>query len=219
MYYVVGHPKEISDLKGDIRPPIATLRDKVKIVAIDDEGFEYAEVLRRHGFNITVLNDITDINAVETYPIVIADIAGVGLSFQSPFQGAHVIAEIKKRYPNKYLIAYTGQRFDASYNRFFALCDTSMRKDAESQDWVEALDEAINVYVDPVAQWKKARLVIMPHITPLRLMQLEDEYVKAVLKNHRPFQDQRSLVDLPNDAKAVILGVASNVVFKLLAGQ
>jgi hypothetical protein len=218
MYYLFGHPKEINDLKGDLRPPIATLRDKVKIVAVDDEGFEYAEVLRRHGFNITVLNDITDISAVETYPIVISDIAGVGLSFQSPFQGAHVIAEIKKRYPNKYLIACTGQRFDASYNRFFALCDTSMSKDAESQDWVEALDEAINIYVDPVAQWRKARQDIAPHVSPLRLMQLEDEYVRAVLRNRRPFQDQRTLLDLPNDAKAVILGVAGNIVFKLLAG-
>jgi len=218
MYYTFGHPKEIGDIKNDVRPPIATLREKVKIIAIDDDGFEYADALRKHGFQITVLNDITDISAVEAYSIVIADIAGVGLSFRSPFEGAHVIAEIKKRYPNKYLIAYTGQRFDASYNRFFALCDASMTKDAGSQEWVEALDEAINVYVDPVAQWRKARQVIMPQVSPARLMKLEDQYVTAVLKNRRPFQDEQSLVDLPHDAKAVILGLASNIVFKLLGG-
>ena len=218
MYCVLGHPKEIDDLKGDIRPPIATLRDKVKIVAIDDDGFEYAAVLRQHGFKITVLNDITDISAIETYPIVISDIAGVGLSFQSPFHGAHVIAEIRKRYPNKYLIVCTGQRFDASYNRFFALCDTSMSKDTESQDWVEALDDAIITCVDPVAQWKKARQVIVPHVSPSRLMQLEDQYVRAVLKNRQPFQDQSTLFDLPSDARAVILGVAGNLVFKVLGG-
>jgi hypothetical protein len=218
MYLVIGHPKELSDLKGDIRPPAATLREKVRIVAIDDEGFAYADVLRRHGFNITVLNDITDISAVESYQVVIADIAGVGLSFQSPFQGAHVIAEIKKRYTNKYLIAYTGQRFDASFNRFFALCDTTMSKDAESQDWVEALDEAIKVYVDPVAQWIKARQVILPHISPIRLLQLEDEYVRSILSKTRPFQNERSLSNLPNDVKAIVLGVASNIVFKLLGG-
>ena len=218
MYYILGRPKDITDLKQDVRPPIATLRDKVKIVAIDDEGFEYAEVLRRHGFQVTVLDDITDISAVETYPIVIADIAGVGLSFKSPYQGAHVIAEIRKRYPTKYLIAYTGQRFDASYNRFFALCDASMRKDAESQDWVEALDAAIKVYVDPPEMWRKARQVITQHVSPRRLTELEDDYVRAVMKNRRPFENERKLVDLPNDAKAVLLSLAGNVLFKLLGG-
>ncbi|HEX4630567.1 MAG TPA: hypothetical protein VH188_06340 [Chthoniobacterales bacterium] len=218
MYYLIGRPKDISDLKGELRPPIATLREKVKIVAIDDDGFEYAEVLRRHGFQINVQNDITDITAIETYPVVICDIAGVGRSFRSPYEGAHVIAEIRKRYPTKYLIAYTGQRFDASYNRFFALCDASMRKDSESQEWVEALDAAIKVYVDPAEMWRKARQVISPHVTPMRLTQLEDDYVRAVLKNRRPFQNEQKLIDLPNDARAVLLGIASNVLFKLIGG-
>jgi hypothetical protein len=218
MYCVFGRPKNINDLTGDLKPPVATLREKVKILAIDDDGFEYAEVLRGHGFQITVVNDITDINAVENYPVVICDIAGVGGSFQSPYQGAHVIAEIRKRYPTKYLIAYSGQRFDASYNRFFAMCDASMRKDSESQEWVETLDAAIKVYVDPQEMWRKARQVISPQITPLRLLQLEDDYVRSVSKRRRPFQNERALLDLPNDAKSVILGVAANVVFKLLGG-
>jgi hypothetical protein len=218
MYYVLGRPKDISDLKGELSPPIARLREKVKIVAIDDEGFDYADVLRRHGFQITVLNDITDITAIEAYPVVICDIAGVGRSFRSPYEGAHVIAEIRKRYPTKYLIAYTGQRFDASYNRFFVLCDASMRKDAESQEWVEALDDAIKVYVDPVEMWRKARQVVSPFVTPIRLAELEDDYVRSVMKNRRPFQNERQLIDIPNDAKAVLLGIAGNVLFKLLGG-
>lgn len=219
MYYLFGHPKNVSQLQNYVREPVAKLRSHVAIIAIDDAGFAYAEVLRRHGFQITVQNDITDIKAVESYPIVICDIKDVGASFQSRFEGAHIIAEIRKHYPHKYLIVYTGQRFDASYNQYFALCDASLKKDAGSEDWVEALDHAITVYVDPIAQWKKARQLVISHdIPPARLMDLEDEYVQAMLDKRQPFQNKKRLLDLPNDVKAVLLGVAGNVVFKLLAG-
>ena len=219
MYYLLGHPKDVSALQNYVREPIAKLRAHVPIVAIDDDGFAYADVLRNHGFRITVLNDISDVNAVESYPIIICDIKGVGASFKSRFEGAHVISEIRKHYPLKYLIVYTGQMFDASYNPYFALCDTSMKKDAGSDEWVEALDRAISVYVDPMSQWKKARQLVISHdIPPARLMELEDEYVRSVLDRKKPFQNQKRLLDLPSDLKAVLLGVASNVVFKLIAG-
>jgi cation transport regulator ChaB len=219
MYYVFGKPKNLSDLPQEIRQPIAMLRAHVPIIAIDDIGFAYADVLRRHGFQITVQNDITDIRSVESYPIVICDIKGVGASFESRFGGAHVLAEIRKHYPQKYLIVYTGQRFDASFNEYFALCDASLKKDAESDEWVEALDHAIAVYTDPILQWKKARqLAIADDVAPRRLMELEDEYVEAVLAKKAPFQNPQAFSDLPSDVKAVLLGVASNVVFKLLGG-
>ena len=93
-----------------------------------------------------------------------------------------------------------------------------MRKDAESQEWVEALDDAIKVYVDPVEMWRKARQVVAPYVTPIRLTELEDDYVRSVMKNRRPVQNEQQLIDLPNDAKAVLLGIAGNVLFKLLGG-
>ncbi len=157
MFISFGRAQHISDLKALVRPPIGTLRAQVSIVVIDDQGFVYSDILRNHGFHITLLKDITDINAVEAYPVVVCDIRGVGKSFGSPFEGAHVISELRKHYPNKILIAYTGQQFDASFNQYFSLCDASVKKDAESQQWVETLDEAISNFLDPVAQWKKVR--------------------------------------------------------------
>jgi hypothetical protein len=217
MFGIIGRAKQISDLRALVRPPVGSLRAQVPIVVIDDEGFVYTEVLRNHGFPITVLKDITDIPAVEKYPVVVCDIRGVGKTFGSKYEGAHVISELKKHYPNKILIAYTGQEFDASFNQYFALCDASIKKDAESQQWVETLDNAISNFLDPVAQWKKVRAYLIScDIPTIRLAQLEHFYVRALLKKEIPFQKERELIDLPKDAKAVLLGVASNVVFRLL---
>jgi len=220
MYFIFGKPKQISDLKVIARPPIGTLRPRVSIVVIDDKGFVYLNVLRNHGFIITELTDITDVKAVQTYPIVVCDIRGVGKAFGSDFEGAHVLAEIKKHYPNKILIVYTGQLFDASFNQYFALCDASVTKDAESQQWVEVLDNAIATFLDPIAQWKKLRSYLIDLDVPtMRLAELEDHYVSAVLAKQAPFQDEKKLIDLPQDAKAVLLGIASNYAFKLLTGS
>lgn len=220
MYYRIGTPKQISDLKALPRAPIGTLRSQVPIVVIDDKEFIYLEVLRKNDFRITKLEDITDIKAVESYPIVVCDIRGVGRTLDSQFEGAHVLAEIKKHYPNKILIVYTGQRFDATFNRYFALCDASITKDAESQQWVEALDHAITAFLDPVSQWKKLRSYLIDLDVPtIRLAELEHQYVSAALAKQTPFRNESKLIDLPQDAKNVLLGVASNYVFKWLTAQ
>ncbi|HWD93533.1 MAG TPA: hypothetical protein VG938_14425 [Verrucomicrobiae bacterium] len=220
MFITIGTPKQYADLKVIPRPPIGSLRSRVPIVVIDDKGFIYHDVLRNHGFAITLLPDITDIKAVESYPVVICDIRGIGKSFGSRFEGAHVIAEIKKHYPNKILIAYTGELFDASFNQYFALCDASVKKDTESERWVETLDNAIAAFLDPVAQWKKLRAYLIASDVPtMRLAKLEDHYVTAILAKQTPFQDEKKLIDLPQDAKAVLIGIASNYAFKLLVGH
>jgi len=217
MFITLGKMKQIAHLKVIPRPPLGTLRARVPIVVIDDQGFAYLDVLRNHGFSIQLLNDITDIKAVESYPIVVCDVRGVGKSFGSTFEGAHVISEIKKHYPNKILIVYTGQRFDASFNQYFALCDSSIKKDAESEQWVEVLDNAIAAFVDPIAEWKKLRDYLIDLDVPtIRIAELEDSYVSAVLEKRTPFQNEKKLIDLPQDAKGVLIGVAGNYAFKLL---
>lgn len=220
MFITIGTPKQIDHLKVNPTPPIGTLRSRVHIIVIDDKGFIYEEVLRNHGFSIKVLNDIQDIKAVESYPVVICDIRDVGKSFGSKYEGAHVIAEIKKHYPNKVLIACSGEQFDASFNQYFALCDASVKKDIESEKWVETLDNAIATYLNPVSQWKKLRdYLINLDVPTVRIAKLEDHYVTAILTKKKPFQDEKKLIDLPQDAKNILLGIASNYAFKLLVGS
>ena len=216
MFLILGNPKNISDLKGENPKDIKKLRKNIPILVIDDEGFLYADILKTHGFDIHVVADIDSINLVDPYPIIICDITGVGKRFESRYEGAHVIQEIKKLYPFKIVIAFTGKTFDASYNKYFAMSDRVVRKDSDLDFWVEALDKAINEFVDPIKLWEKIRGILLDHeISLKRLLQLEDHFVTRCLDQREPFvDDPRMVKKLPAEVRGAIIGVATKLISK-----
>lgn len=210
-----GRPRELTELKTLHKSFQASHRHLVPIAVIDDEPLQYLAILRDHGFTITVFNDISDVKALEAFPIVLCDIKGVGKAFKSKYEGAHVIAEIRKHYPQKILAAYSGQQFDPSYNQFFEQCDFVIKKDVDSDAWIERLDEAIQLAIDPIAQWKRLRTYLLSHDVPLfHLLRLEDDYVTSMLNKSKVFPRRSTLKLLPEDAKGIISGVV--VLMKLL---
>ena len=67
--FIIGRAKQIGDLRTLMHPPIGSLRAQVPIAVIDDAGFLCLQVLRNHSFAITVLKDVSDILALEKYPV------------------------------------------------------------------------------------------------------------------------------------------------------
>ena len=165
------------------------------------------------------LGDIKDINAVHSYSVILCDIKGVGKSFGSKYEGAHVIEEIRRYYPSKILIAYTSHQFDPTYNKFFNLCDFTLKKDIDSDDWVTSLDKAVRMAQDPIAQWQKVRMSLLNHdINIFDLVKLEDAFVKKMLNIDKNFNFDKISKNLPNDAKQIVLNFASSLIFKALIG-
>lgn len=219
MFLSFGNPRNLSELKSVETKPMSKQRSGIPVVVIDDEDFEYLELLRKHDFHIRLLNDIDDIKAVSEYAIVICDIKGVGKSFGSKFEGAHVISEVKKRYTEKILIAYTGQQFDASFNQYFQLCDFVLKKDIDSDDWIEKLDSAIQKSLDPIHQWHRMRNYLLANDVPLfTVFRLEQEYIDSLISRKYHFPRKRTLESLSGDVKAVILNFTSSILFKLIIG-
>lgn len=130
-------------------------RGRFPIVLIDDKEFTPINNLRRYNFNITQFNDLQSMDAVSRYPIVLSDLLGVGLSFGPRLQGAQVIKEIKKNYPDKYVIAYTGGGSSEISELAISFSDQYLKKDADIEEWCELLDEAIMQISNP-AQVEKA---------------------------------------------------------------
>ena len=157
MYIIIGSPKTIRDLNGLTNLNIGEMRKKTRIAVIDDEPFAKRNILASHDYQIKEIGDLKDINAVSDYPIILCDIKGVGLHFASKYEGGHLIEEINKFYPNKVIIAYTGERFDPTFNRFFQIADRSIKKDADNDDWENVLDDSLRIANDPIEQWKKIR--------------------------------------------------------------
>jgi DNA-binding NtrC family response regulator len=216
---ILGRTRELADLKtisnaGNIE------RSSVSILCIDDQGLEYEEIIRNHGFNIRVLKDIEDIKAVTEYPVVICDIKGVGKSFGSKFEGGHIIEEIKNKYPEKVVIAYTGQQFDATYNKFFSLADFTLSKDIDSDTWVSTLDETIRKVVSPIEQWKRMRDFLLDKDVSLKtIFELEQQFINAVLtKDKSKFAKDSTIKGLEGDVRSVITSFVASILFKMVFG-
>lgn len=131
-------------------------RGEFKIAIVDDEVFLYLEQLRRLGFNITTYKDVTDLNMLSSYDVIISDIKGVGKDFNSEFEGAFLLRELKKKYPYKGFAAYTGSAFDIRINTF--LVDIQIiKKDITIDEWCNAIDSLIRNISDPKTVWNRIR--------------------------------------------------------------
>lgn len=157
-------------------------RSAIQVAVIDDKTFPPLEELRRHQFNISHFTDIERLNILSEFDIVVTDIKDVGKLFGSRLGGAHLIEEISKHFPNKYLIAYSASRFDMSLNKYFSMCDEQKRKDTDVHDWVTLLDLAITRLNDPIYQWEKTRrILVKQQVSSRNILKLERAFSKSLL--------------------------------------
>ncbi|MFZ3407959.1 hypothetical protein [Vibrio chagasii] len=219
MVWFLGKTHELSEL-DNLNRDAEFKRNAVDILCIDDQGLQYEEIIRHHGFNIRVLKDIEDIRSVADYPVVICDIKGIGKAFNSPFEGGHIIQEIKKHYPSKVVIAFSGHQFDAKYNKYFKMSDYVLSKDIDSDQWVDILDETVRKITSPTEQWKRIRQYLVDNnVSTKVIFQLEQEYISAVLeKDASKFGKPKTLNLLSQDVRGVVQGFVASLVFKLVIG-
>jgi hypothetical protein len=218
--FIVGKTRDLSELKtmdNAYQPD----RAAIAILCIDDQGLEYEAIIRNHGFNIKVLRDIEDIKSVSDYPVIICDIKGIGRVFGSKYEGGHIIQEIKSKYPEKVVIAYTGQQFDATYNQFFTLADFTLTKDVDSDVWVALLDQTIKKVVSPIEQWKRMRSFLIEREVSLKtVFQLEQQFIEAVIKKDKSkFAKDSTVGSLDGDVRAVITSFIASILFKMVFGS
>ncbi len=219
VFLPIGRPREIAELKRVDRALRHDRRSKVSICIIDDEPFAYLEIIRNHGYTVRQFEDIQDLEHLRSYPIVLCDIRGVGKAFGSSYEGAHLISQIRKSYPEKVIIAYTGQQYDPTYNTHLACADFQLKKDADSDAWISTLEEAIKQATDPIFQWAKVRSLLIEKEVPLfDILQLEHQYVNSMLKRSKQFPSSRTLRRLPEDARAIVINLTSSFLFRLIVG-
>ena len=217
--FILGKVRDLSELT--IYDSLEQVdRSSVEILCIDDQGLEYENIIRQHGFNIRTLRDIVDIKAVREYPVIICDIKGVGKSFGSQYEGGHIIEEIKAKYPEKVIVAYTGQQFDARYNKFFSMADFILTKDIDSDTWISMLDQTITRVISPTEQWKRMRISLIDRDVPIKtIFQLEQEFIEAVKTgNKSKFAKESTMKGVSSDVRSIITSFIASALFKLIFG-
>lgn len=197
---------------------IADLRKYVNMLVIDDNEFIPEKYLQANGYQIHHKSDIDTLMDIEPYDIILCDISGVGKKLGYSKEGAFIIKEIHANFPNKRIIAYTSNTYDADYNKFFSMADFVAPKDLSIDDWINALDEQVKKAIDPVNQWKKIRAYLLENeVSTLTIARIEDRYVDAV--NKRDFTKLKSYVQ-GKDLKlnSIITEFTSSLCAKILLG-
>lgn len=210
--------KTVDDLQTSHHFNYRSLRQRIKILIIDDVEFQYLETIRRHGYNPTYVKDIDDIALVESYDVILCDIKGVGKQFGSKYEGAHIIMEIHKSYPFKIIIGYTGHQFDAEYNKFFSICDVMVKKDVDSDNWIEKLDDAIQKSTDPIYQWQKLHMLLCKKRTSAKLIaKIEDNFVRSLENGRIKFPNSAVSLEVNDDVKNILNNLAASSIFNIIA--
>lgn len=197
-------------------------RKAIRIAVIDDNKFEAQRNLKTYGYNIVKFDDIDSISDLEDFQIILCDVLGVGVKFSPTGQGAELVREIRNHYPNKYVLAYTGNMEDnpqAMLAKFIS--DDFIAKDSDMDDWSSILDKYINFLSSPIEVWKRSRLnLVRLDVSSSDIIYLEDAYVRDTLKNDQEFsklKDVSKKLNMSGIARGIITGIIVKSVF-LIAG-
>ena len=185
MFFKFKNFKSVTDLDEFVRTRLAqkaiiTLRPKLQIAVIDDQDFSPLHNLQNHQFNITPYKDVPSFDILQGYQIIMVNLQGVGRGLDPTLQGAHVIREIRKNYPDKFIIAYTGGAAQELLAPSIELADRFTQKDTSIENWIELLDDIIYDLANPAYVWKRLRPRLLEiGMTPINLAILEDRYVRC----------------------------------------
>jgi len=221
MFFYIGHPKTLNEL--DDAPAFASsLRRHLRIAVIDDEQFDNSLrlAIEAHGFKLDEIGDIASIDIVQSYHIVICDVKNVGKHFGSPNEGAYLLSEIRRRFPDKYLILHTSHSLDALFHEAERMADKWLRKNTNAETWARVLDNAAIIMLTAKQRWIRMRsyLIKSASVDLLTVLNLEQRYIEAVLSKSDSKINSLSTTVPDNALKGIITEFAKAIAVDLAAG-
>lgn len=202
---------------------IRAKRKCVPIAVIDDNRLDAAQNLQRYDYDIQEIGDLKNLEEIEGFSIILCDVMGVGGHFGSKYEGAAIISEIKKNYPSKIVIAYTGGSVNSeSVRKAIELSDEWVKKDVDSTEWEEVLDRYVEESIDPYEVWMRLRFALVEmELDTLDILRLEDKYVKSIQKRDKGFSDLLSTVNAGSysgDVRAIVQNLIASTIFGSILG-
>lgn len=198
-------------------------RSKIEIGVIDDQPFTPQVTLQSFGYKFTTLGDIPNFDNLEKYQIILCDIKGVGRAIAASKEGATIIGELKRKYPEKIVIAYSASaQTDGAVRQAKTRADHFISKDIDIEEWVRTLDKWSTLSIDPYKIWQRVRSrLIELDVDTKQILILEDAYVRTIKQKSTEMKlmnESISRSQISADARAVLQGLVSSFIFKILVG-
>ena len=218
-------PKTVNDLERQIRfsrlvDRVNELRSRVQVAVVDDEGFGWLNELRNNQFNLTPYRDVQLLTVLQPYPIILCDLLGVGRSLDPRLEGAKIIIETKRIYPDKLVIGYSATtRRSKKLEESMKISDYFMRRTDGPEEWTAMLDKAIVEVICPIQQWRRLQKRLFNTGIPAReLADIEDVFVRCVERDE-DFTFEKVLEatrnPIPHAAQLILKEAVSHITFEL----
>lgn len=194
-------------------------RQRVPIAVIDDQPFPPQNILQNNGYDIRVLGDIKSLTEIENFSIILCDLNGVGKYLDSKYQGAHIIEEIKRNHPEKFVGAYTGGGVDNEViEKANEAADFFIKKDEDVGEWRSKLDNILRLITNPVFVWKRQRFALVDaDVETLDILKLEDAFVRSILnENEHHFISVVQDLGIGSDARAIAQSLIASGIFAIM---
>ncbi|MEI7365899.1 hypothetical protein WCU67_22850 [Pectobacterium parmentieri] len=189
-------------------------RSKIKIAIIDDEEVPFLNSLKNSGYNIQHYRDVDNFDMLSDYKIVISDIDGVGRAFSSEYQGAYIIKELKRLYPDKYLIAMSSKIYNLSFTEILSNADVKINRDVNVDIVSEKLNDAIKEISSVKNRWLRVRsqLINEYSIDLYDVWSMEQDVIKSILKKENKIDKDEMLKLFGPVVSGVIVNFISGVI-------
>lgn len=218
MFYTFGTPERLSSI-GQESIDLAEAKSRVEIAVLDDNPFAPKEALSTHKFRIIELGpDVRSLDQISAYSVVISDVGGVGKAFGSALEGAHLVAEIHKTYPDKFLVAYTGLTYSLPMMNALTVADKRIEKDASIEVWVQTLELGINEVMNPRNRWIRMRRALMERgLELIEILKLEQAFIKSV-REKKPdlLANKAKTLGISQEAKDLVIKFSATAVATLV---
>ena len=155
------HPESIElDLLS-----LMSTRPKIKVAIIDDQAFPYLRALEAEGCVVRVFDDYSTkvrqrnqkpkIIELSSYDVIVCDVHAVGALIFPGSEGISGIEDVRKKYPLKVIVAYTGDpgAILTKLKRQDTL-DKTFAKDWSVDEFLFNFREVIDIFVKPKNRWE-----------------------------------------------------------------
>lgn len=163
---------------------IEKIKQNIKILMVDDEKPAIFEYLDARKYNIYYKSDMTYPIEAEPFDIILLDIKGVASERGSSMEGFALAAEIKKEYPLKKVLVYSGSSFHKEVTNRKDEVDGIIPRDEDPDRFCDVIDKNINNYTDYEKQWDIIRQVLKENkLSEKQIDGMRKKYIKIFEKN------------------------------------
>jgi len=126
-------------------PTVEELKRKTHVLFVDDEDFSTRlKSIRDAGWSVNQIPDVTNFNCteIERANIIFMDYIGVGQALTPTDQGIGLLKELKRRYPEKYLVFYSGYAGFIPGHEFHGIADAWIAKSSDPYVFIDQIEDA-----------------------------------------------------------------------------